>query len=339
MHLSLSQVITSAVLLIPLVSAASTTVHVCPTCTYSTITTALNALPNNTETWTVSIAPGNYTEQLIVSRSNTILKPSSSKGLVSIQYAGSHDTQIHVGSDSDSAVLAVRGERVKVYDMDIVNTFHQTYNMANLALSVEAAKVSFYNVKFYGFQDTLFVGTNASAYFKNCHVEGSVDFIFGSGDGYFESSDIASNKGGGYITAHKRKDLSAPGGFYFNKCKTFATLPSGPLADTKNTSMTFTSPSQFPNSCYLGRPWNEYSRVVYLNTVIGSHITPAAWSSWKATDPRTGHVSYYEYNDSGANPWNATVRANFSSLLTKSEAAQYTPKKIFGDISWIDSKA
>lgn len=187
MRISLSQALISSILFAPLITAAKTTLKVCPSCDYSNITSALAALPNNTETWTLLIAPGNYTEQLIITRSNTVLKPSSSTGVVSIQHSAYHDTQAHVGSDSDSAVLAVRGQNVKVYQMDIVNTFHQTQNMANLALSVEAEKVSFYDVKFYGFQDTLYVGSHSSAYFKNCRVEGSVDFIFGSGIGTFDN--------------------------------------------------------------------------------------------------------------------------------------------------------
>ncbi|KAG1056629.1 hypothetical protein G6F43_001487 [Rhizopus delemar] len=338
MRLSLGQILIPSSLLVSLANAVSTTLHVCSSCDYTNITSALNALPNTTETWTVAIAPGNYKEKIILTRSNVILKPSSSKGKVSIQYDSFKDTQSHVGKDSDAAVLAVRGQNVKVYDMTIANVFHQTRNMANLALSVEAKQVSFYGVNFYGFQDTLYVTKNSTAYFKNCHVEGSVDFIFGSGVGYFEDCEIASNMNGGYITAHKRSSADAEGGLYFNNCKTFATLPSGPLADTKNTSMSFTSSSQFPNSCYLGRPWNQHARVVFMNSEIGSHIKPAAWSVWQAKDPRTDGVAFYEYNDGGNNPWNASIRANFSSLLTKSEAKQYTLKNVFKHYSWIDSR-
>ncbi|KAG1144745.1 hypothetical protein G6F36_015237 [Rhizopus arrhizus] len=80
MRLSLGQILIPSSLLVSLANAVSTTLHVCSSCDYTNITSALNALPNTTETWTVAIAPGNYKEKIILTRSNVILKPSSSKG-------------------------------------------------------------------------------------------------------------------------------------------------------------------------------------------------------------------------------------------------------------------
>ena len=35
---------------------------------------------------------------------------------------------------------------------------------------------------------------------------------------------------------------------------------------------------------YLGRPWKEYSRTVYLNSYIGKFIDPAGWIQWSNGD-------------------------------------------------------
>ncbi|KAI8067029.1 uncharacterized protein B0P05DRAFT_553309 [Gilbertella persicaria] len=63
----------------------------------------------------------------------------------------------------------------------------------HLALDLEGSQAGFYNVKFYGFQDTFLINRGGSGYFKNCYIEGSVDFIWGYGTGYFQGSTIASN--------------------------------------------------------------------------------------------------------------------------------------------------
>jgi pectinesterase len=43
----------------------------------------------------------------------------------------------------------------------------------------------------------------AQHFFKDCYIEGHVDFIFGTASAVFESCTIHS-KGKGYVTAHYR---------------------------------------------------------------------------------------------------------------------------------------
>lgn len=47
-------------------------------------------------------------------------------------------------------------------------------------MRISGNKAAFYNSKFIGFQDTL-CDDKGSHFFKDCHIEGTVDFIFGSG--------------------------------------------------------------------------------------------------------------------------------------------------------------
>ncbi|CAO3703947.1 unnamed protein product [Rhizopus stolonifer] len=321
-------------LTISLVSAANS-VSVCSSCTYTTITKALASLPSGSTTYTISIAPGTYKEQVKISRSNVILKPSGS-GTVTLEYSAGHNTQSSSGSDTDSAVLTITGSNVKVYNMIVANTYKQANNIANLALNLVGTQASFYNVKFYGYQDTLLINNGGSGYFKGCYIEGSIDFIWGYGTGYFQGCTIASNQKGGFITAHNRASSSAAGGFYFNSCTIKATVPSGPLASTYSSSMSFTSSSQFEHTCYLGRPWSQYARVVFMYSTIGSHILPAGWSSWSTSDARTGNVIFGEYSNSGSSAWSSS-RASFATKLSSSQAGQYTVSKVFGSTSFIDS--
>ncbi|KAG1449770.1 hypothetical protein G6F56_008545 [Rhizopus delemar] len=317
--------------------SASTTLKVCSSCTYKTITKALAAIPSGSSTYLVSIAPGTYKEQITINRNNVILKPSS--GTVYIEYSAAHNTQSKTGSDTDSAVVTIKGSNVKLYNIVVANTFKQARNYANLALNLQGSKASFYNTKFYGFQDTLLINRGGSGYFKGCYIEGSIDFIWGYGTGYFDQSTIASNEKGGSITAHNRDSASATGGFYFNSCTVKATVPSGPLASTYSSSISFSSSSQFTHTCYLGRPWNQYARVVFMYSTIGSHIVPAGWSEWSSSSPQTAHVLFGEYSNNGASAWSSS-RASFSKKLSSSQVGSYSINSVFGgDTSFIDTSA
>ncbi|KAI9013733.1 pectin lyase fold/virulence factor [Phycomyces nitens] len=337
MYFSFNLTLLASGLLASLVTAANS-VDVCSSCTYKSVTAALDSLSSDSTTWTISVAPGTYTEQVKIRRSNVILK-SSTSGTVQIQYNGMRDTQSSSGTNEESATLSIYGSNVKVYNMIIANIYPQTKNIANLALNLQATQASFYNVKFYGFQDTVLIALGTTSYFKNCYIEGSVDYIWGYGVAYFDATTLGTNKRGGYITAHKRKEASSAGGFYFNGCTVIPTLPSGPLTATADPTQSFTLVSQFPNSYYLGRPWNQYARVVYMNSEIDSHINSAGWSKWSAASPNTDGVLFGEYNNSGAGRWNSTTRVSFASLLTDAEAESYSLSNIFDSISWIDRTA
>ncbi|KAG1445063.1 hypothetical protein G6F56_010047 [Rhizopus delemar] len=333
MRLSFAPILSVLYLFVTLASAAS--VSVCSSCTYKTISAALAALPSGSTTYTVSIAAGTYTEKLSITRSNVILKPAS--GTVTVQYSSGHNTQSSTGSDTDSAVLTITGSNVKLYNMIIANTYKQTKNIANLAMNLAGSQAFFYNVKFYGFQDTLLINRGGSGYFKSCYVEGSVDYIWGYGTGYFDQCTIASNQKGGSITAHNRDSSTATGGFYFNSCTIKATVPSGPLASTYSSSISFTSSSQFSSTCYLGRPWGAYARVIYMYSTIGSDIMPAGWSIWSTSSPNTAHAIFGEYSNSGSGAWSSS-RASFATKLTATEASNYSVNSVFGgSTSFIDT--
>ena len=63
----------------------------------------------------------------------------------------------------------------------------------------------------------------------------------------------------------------------------------------------------------------------------------SVWSTKNASDERTGHVTFGEYRNFGPGAETAQ-RANFSSVLTPSQAAQYTIQKVLGSdwAKWVD---
>jgi pectin methylesterase-like acyl-CoA thioesterase len=95
-----------------------------------------------------------------------------------------------------------------------------------VALTVEGAdKVQFENVRFIGFQDTLFLrsidGTSTSrSFFNKVYIEGDVDFIFGDTIAYFNQCEVKSlgDRSTSYVGAPDTNQ-KAKYGFVFNGCR------------------------------------------------------------------------------------------------------------------------
>lgn len=209
-----------------------------------------------------------------------------------------------------------------------------------IALYVDGDRNSFYNCRILGSQDTLFTGPlppaayltggftgplehapriNGRQYYNQCYIRGDVDFIFGSATAYFEECEIFSLKTDeepaadipkqqkiyGYITAASTAE-GQEYGYIFHRCRLTGNCP--------------------PNSVYLGRPWRNYAKVVFLECELGEHIRQEGWHDWNKTEAHDT-ISFYEYNSSGpgAEPHK---RASFSRQLTKQEAEKFRKSRV-----------
>ena len=95
--------------------------------------------------------------------------------------------------------------------------------------------------------------------------------------------------------------------------------------------------SDAPNgTVYLGRPWRNFAKTVFLHSTLGEHIRPEGWHNWsKPEAEKTALYAEFENKGPGANP---TQRAAWTRQLTPEEAKSYTPKVIFGgETGWIKS--
>ena len=59
-----------------------------------------------------------------------------------------------------------------------------------VSLRISGDKAAFYNCKLIGFQDTL-CDDRGNHFFKDCHIRGTVDFIFGSGKSLYLVSNYS----------------------------------------------------------------------------------------------------------------------------------------------------
>ncbi len=291
----------------------------------------------------IHIGKGVYREKLVITRPNlTLTGEGESREDVVIVYGDGAVALMPNGEKRGT----FRTASVRIDTQDFTARHLTFQNDAGygaevgqaLALYVDGDRNYFDDCAFYGYQDTLFTAplpeqemvpggfkgpgetkprTMGRQCYHNCLISGDVDFIFGSAIAYFDHCVIFSkiredkieavNAGEhvscGYVTAASTpKD--EPFGYVFRDCKLESDCP--------------------PNSVYLGRPWREYAKTVFLHCELGAHIRPEGWNDWKKPH---GHFYYGEYKSygPGANP---QARADFSCQLTDEEASKYTIENI-----------
>jgi pectinesterase len=186
-----------------------------------------------------------------------------------------HSSSLASGAANDEATGTVinQSANTKFYNINIKNTYGK--GSQAIALAAYNTQQGYYGVGLYGYQDTLLSETGNQVYGK-CYIEGAVDFIFGQhAVTWIDSSDIRVSAGGGAITANGRSSSSDPSYYVINKSS--VDISQGSSAGTGST--------------YLGRPWSQYARVVFQNTVLGGIINGAGWEEWSTSTPNTADVT------------------------------------------------
>ncbi|RHN57487.1 putative pectinesterase [Medicago truncatula] len=142
--------------------------------------------------------------------------------------------------------------------MQLQNTFGS--DGAAVAATISGDKSAIFNCGFLGYQDTLWDRTGRH-YFKNCYIQGDVDFIFGEAQSFYEDCVINAtqdiSKFSGYITAQFRNSSNEPSGFVFR---------GGRIDGIGKVN--------------LGRAWGPYSRVIFWETYLSSVVLPQGWDAW-----------------------------------------------------------
>jgi pectinesterase len=179
-----------------------------------------------------------------------------------------------------------------------------------LAIRVDGDRAVFRRCRFLGWQDTMFLNRGRQ-YFEDCYIAGHVDFIFGAATAFFERCHVHCLRNG-YITAASTYDYDSFG-FVFSNCKI-----TGASTEVKT---------------YLGRPWRDFSNVIYLNTEMSDVVRPVGWHNWDLP-AREKTARYAEFNSTGTGA-NPTARVPWSRQLTKSQAKEITVKRVLsGPDGW-----
>ena len=276
---------------------------------FTKIQDAVNASPSFPyEKITIFIKNGTYVEKVRVPEWNTHLAfvgESKEKTIIAFD---DNFSKINLGRNSTFYTYTVlaEGDDFSVSNLTIKNTSGDKGQAIALSIVGNRAQVS--NCIISGNQDTLYLsGKEAKQYFKDCYIEGTTDFIFGSATALFENCIIHSLKNS-YITAASTPEGTAFG-FVFKNCKLTAEASA--------------------TAVYLGRPWRIYAKTVYINCDMGKHIKPEGWENWSKPEAEK-NAFYAEYNNRGEG-FQPTKRVSWSHQLSKKEAEQYTTENILRD--------
>ncbi len=179
-------------------------------------------------------------------------------------------------------------------------------------------KFIFKNVKLVSGQDTYYTKGGRS-YWEGGQIEGTVDFICGGGDVFFEGTNIVVKRNGGYITASQN-----PGdyGYVFNNTKLNA------------------SGSNVAGTFFLGRSWG-HAKTVFLNTTMYAQPAAEGWGP----DMNSAPVVFGEYNSKNGNGGavdvsrrktyfnggkDASTATTLKTVWNASDAAKYTVANVMG---------
>ena len=142
---------------------------------------------------------------------------------------------------------------------------------------------------------------------KDCRIARNIDFIFGSAAAWLENCELA------LISQRKPVNgwIAAPNtpagqryGFVFHRCR-------------------ITGEAE-PASFYLGRPWREHAKCLFLDTAFPAAIHPALWMDWERPFRPVTAGFAVDRDPAGA-------RHPASGLLSAREAAAVTPQEVLGD--------
>ncbi|KAI3936175.1 hypothetical protein MKW92_051586 [Papaver armeniacum] len=298
---------------------------------YTSIQAAIDSIPDQNDKWIqIFVNTGSYWEKISLNKSCILLEGANAQNTL-IEFDAHQDTL-------ESATFNSVAENFVAKHITFVNTYnynlygrgiyhttsrHQSGNANNVTQAVAAMisgdKSAFYDCGFFGVQDTLW-DNYGRHYFKDCFIDGAIDFIMGNGQSIYENctirvlgNAIAASGGVGYITAQSRGSDEDPSVFVFK----------GGVVEGDG-------------KAWLGRAWGNHSRVIFNGTYFNDIIVPEGWSAWEfVNDP----VKYFTYTDQNcAGPGSDTSGRQYNTTLTDQQMQQFTYLSYIDAEGWISNQ-
>ncbi|XVF14920.1 hypothetical protein REPUB_Repub09cG0102600 [Reevesia pubescens] len=302
---------------------------------YKTVQEAVNAAPDNADTrrrFVIQIKEGVYEE--------TVRVPFEKKNVVFLG-DGMGKTIItgalNVGQPGittySTATVGVVGDGFMASGLTIRNTAGPDAHQA-VAFRSDSDLSVIENCEFLGNQDTLYVHS-LRQFYKKCRIQGNVDFIFGNSASVFQDCEILvaprqlkPEKGEtNAITAHGRTDPAQSSGLVFQNCLLNGT--------DEYMRYYFSKPKVHKN--YLGRPWKEYSRTVFINCIMEALITPDGWMPWSG-DFALKTLFYGEFGSSGPGS-HVSMRVPWSTQIPSQYVYIYSVQNFIQGDQWIPTSS
>lgn len=175
------------------------------------------------------------------------------------------------------------------------------------------------NVKLLSFQDTYYSNKSTSRfYWEDSEIHGTVDFLCGGGDVYYNRVNLVLENRSGNVIAAPNGQLKY--GYVFLDCEINA------VAGAEST---------VNNAFTLGRPWGAECRAQYINTRMNVLPTAAGWAEMGGNKP----LVFAEYNSTDKNGTQINLKSRkttfdggtqASAILTKAQADELSIDNVMG---------
>ena len=182
------------------------------------------------------------------------------------------------------------------------------------------------NVRMLSNQDTQVTGHRA--YFEDCDIHGTVDFICGAGDNYYYHTNLVLENRKGNVVAAPSTNASQRWGYVFDHCTIKPMEGATAVTDS---------------SYYLGRPWQNEPRANFLHTTM--EVLPAA-AGWTSMSTLPTHFYEYDSRDGNNEVVGLSGRKNsptstnsYTPVLTDEQAAAFTVHNVLGGTDAWDAAA
>jgi pectin methylesterase-like acyl-CoA thioesterase len=302
---------------------------------FHTLQEAIDHAPGTGEV--VRIAPGRYREKVHISKPNIVLVGTGMRPEdVVLSW---NDAAISAGGTSKSGTVTVDADGFEAQNLTIENTWENEHTRTQegsqaVALLMSSDRAVLDQVRLLGAQDTLYANSRtchenlpkdgsapaadtppcqaSRQYFRDCYIEGHVDYIFGDAKAVFDHCELHPRH---YptvmLTAQSKHFPAEDSGYYFLHCR---------ITGEDN-----------GDNVIFGRPWRDYSTVTFYDTDIEKPVAADGWSDWNG---RLKTSTYREYKSHGPGV-NGGRRIVSSPVLSKQEAKKLTPAALLsGSDGW-----
>ncbi|KAI3962613.1 hypothetical protein MKW98_008480 [Papaver atlanticum] len=287
---------------------------------FLSVQAAVESVPNNnTKNVLIKINAGVYIEKVVI---------EATKPYITFQGEGKEKTIIQWHDRASDR--GPNGQQLRTYRTASVTVLANFFSARNIsfkntspapmpgmegwqaaAFRISGDKAYFFGCGFYGAQDTL-CDDAGRHYFKECYIQGSIDFIFGNGRSMYKGCELHSiARRFGSIAAHARTSPDEKTGFAFVNCRITGT---GPL--------------------YVGRAMGQYSRIVYSFTYFDDIVARGGWDDWdhSSNKNKTAFFGVYKSWGPGAN---AVRGVSWARELDYETAHPFIAKSFVNGRHWI----
>ena len=313
-------------------AAATSSVSDDAIATYTTVQAAIDAAPKaRTKPWLIFIKNGQYKEHVDIPKTKPymhLIGQDRDKTVILDDRLSGGDNALHV---SEGATVVVNADNCFFENLTMENSYghEKQAGPQALALNTMGDRIALNGVALLSYQDTWITTStsNNRHYIKNSVIEGAVDFIYNSGNVYLDGDTLDINRpSGGYIVAPS----------HGQDVKWGYVLQNSVIRPHKGINV---------KDVWLGRPWKNQPKTVYINTRTYVNIPAKGWYNTMGGLP----VLWAEYNtvDANGNPLDLSQRETYyyyvddntgkkvetfdvKNTLTAEEAAQYTVKNVLG---------